>query len=191
MYVIVSHMRYISVSDSLVRVLDEVRSVLQEFNASISVNEREAIAEITLHEDTTNELSIREFITAVNAGYPVSEASQLLYIHDKTLFEVDVQKNTRNQNECERQIGRIIGKNGSIKEKIEKSTQTDLIISNSVVYILGTFRNCSEARDVVYSILEGMPITQACKHLKRYEDVTQVLDEPTPDTRSQHKEMFD
>jgi ribosomal RNA assembly protein len=184
-------MRYISVSDSLVRVLDEVRSVLQEFNASISVNEREAIAEITLHEDTTNELSIREFITAVNAGYPVSEASQLLYIHDKTLFEVDVQNNTRNQNECERQIGRIIGKNGSIKEKIEKSTQTDLIISNSVVYILGTFRNCSEARDVVYSILEGMPITQACKHLKRYEDVTQVLDEPTPDTRSQHKEMFD
>lgn len=191
MYVILSHMRYISVSDSLIRVLDEVRSVLQDFNASISVDEREAIAEITLHENTTNELSLREFITAVNAGYPVSEASQLLYIHDKTLFEIDVQTNTRNQNECERQIGRIIGKNGSIKEKIEKSTQTDLIISDSVVYILGTFRNCSEARDVVYSILEGMPITQACKHLKRYEDVSQVIDEPTPDTRSQHKEMFD
>jgi len=184
-------MRYISVSDSLVRVLDEVKSVLRDFNASISVNEREAIAEITLEEDNTHELSIRDFITAVNAGYSVSEASQLLYIHDKTLFKVDVQKNTRNQSECTRQIGRIIGKNGSIKEKIEKSTQTDLIITDTVVYILGTFRNCSEARDVVYSILEGMPIKQACKHLKRYEDIKQVVEEPTPDTRAQHKEMFD
>jgi len=36
-----------------------------------------------------------------------------------------------------------------------------------------------------------MPIKQACKHLKRYEDIKQVVEEPTPDTRAQHKEMFD
>jgi rRNA processing protein Krr1/Pno1 len=183
-------MRYISVSDSLMRVLDEVESILRDFNASISVDEQAAMAEITVHGDNASELSIRQFIRAVNAGFSVKDAAQLLYIQDKTIFDIDVRENTRNMKECDRQIGRVIGKHGSVKEKIEKSTQTDVLITDKTVYILGTFRNCSEARDIVYSIIEGMPITQACRHMKRYSDIKQVVDDPHPNTRSQHENMF-
>jgi len=114
---------------------------------------------IRIDGDSFNVLKARDIITAVGRGFSPKRAMMLLE-NGYTLEIITMGGET--ENTIVRLRGRVIGRNGLARKKIEKKTGTMISVYGKTISIIGPYENTRKAREVVVMLLEGK------KHVKAF-----------------------
>ncbi len=99
-----------------------------------------------------------EVLTIYVSSYDIifQDAMVLLRLEDMYIdsFEIKDVK-TLNGEHLARAIGRLAGKNGKTKNTIENASRTRIVLADSKIHILGSYRNIRVAKDAMVSLIMG------------------------------------
>ncbi len=139
--------------------LDEITGLL---DAEIRVDG----GEVTIDGDPLEERRAYRIVQAIGRGFAPEEALRLLE-DNAALCVLDVSEFASNENGRERLKGRVIGRDGEAREKIENETGTEIAVYGKTVSILGDAGHVEVARQAVVMLLEGRSHGTAYSYLDR------------------------
>jgi ribosomal RNA assembly protein len=126
----------------------------------------------------------KNVVSAIARGFSPENAFNLLR-EDFSLEIISLDEFIKNSKHRHTQIkGRVIGREGRIKQIIEKRFRCILSVYGKTVSIIGPEENLKEARDVVEKILSGAKHSTILKSIKRsslLEGYKEVKDEKIDD----------
>lgn len=125
----------------------------------IRFNPKTRCVEMRTSEHTTETGALQkaaDFVRAFTLGYDVDDAMVLLRMDEMFVdsFEVKDVK-TLNGDHMARAIGRLAGKGGKTKNTIENASRTRIVLADSKIHILGSYRNIRVAKDAIVSLIMG------------------------------------
>jgi RNA-binding protein PNO1 len=125
----------------------------------IRFNPKTRAVEIRTSEHTTESSALQkaaDFVRAFTLGFDVDDAMVLLRLDDMYVdsFEVKDVK-TLNGEHMSRAVGRLAGKSGKTKNTIENASRTRIVLADSKIHILGSYRNIRVAKDAIVSLIMG------------------------------------
>lgn len=135
----------------------ETRKVLEEkTHTTLTIDSEEGIVTI---EGEEAELALRgvEVINAINRGFSPERAFSLLDDEDLLLDVIDLSSSGDSQRHLDRIRGRIIGRDGTAREQIERLTSTQISVLGKTVAIIGLPEPLRTARAAIDMITRGVP----------------------------------
>lgn len=96
------------------------------------------------------------FISAILEGFKVEDSISILKYKDVFIDKFDINEVRKlRPNHMSRAIGRIIGRNGKIKETIEHFSKCKFLLINQRIVLLGCIENIKVARDAICRLIQG------------------------------------
>lgn len=123
--------------------------------------------EITIEgEDPLEEIRAYNIIKAIGRGFSLEDALKLLE-DNSSICIIDVSDYASTENSKVRLKGRVIGREGKAKRKIEKETNTKICVYGKTVSIIGKVQNVEIAKKTVELLLEGRSHSSAFNWMQK------------------------
>lgn len=158
--------RYLSIPEERVSVLiGDGGSTLDEIQELVDATIHVEGNEVEIDGDPLEERRAYNIVKAIGRGFAPDRALRLLE-DNSTLCVIDVTDFASTDNGKERLKGRVIGRNGEAREKIENDTDTEIAVYGKTISILGNVGNVEVARQAVTMLLEGRSHATAFRFLE-------------------------
>ncbi|KAL0482862.1 RNA-binding protein [Acrasis kona] len=138
--------------------------IVEKLELQIRMNTKRRTVELRTvpSSETADETTLQkahDFVDAYMQGFEVQDALALLRLDDIYVESFDVKdvKRSLQGDQLSRTIARIAGKGGAVKYTIENATKTRLVVADSRIHILGSFRNIQIARNAIVDLVLGSP----------------------------------
>jgi RNA-binding protein PNO1 len=136
--------------------------IVEKLELQIRMNTKRRAVELRTTANTTEETALQkahDFVESFMLGFDIQDSLALLRLDDIYVESFDVKdvKRSLQGDHLSRAIARIAGKGGAVKFTIENATKTRLVIADSRIHILGSFRNIQIARNAVVDLVLGSP----------------------------------
>jgi|AntRauMinimDraft_3_1070383.scaffolds.fasta_scaffold01676_5 ribosomal RNA assembly protein len=160
---------YVNVPDDRFNLLkNKMKDKLEyETGADISIDDEVKTVNIK-HSNSIKELDTKLIIEAISMGFSLPVALQLIRNPVSRFEKIDIRELTKHDREFDRQMGRIIGKDGRTKELISELTETNIVIKRDIVGVLGSLDDVMKARDAILQLIDGTPHSRVYNDLEKY-----------------------
>ncbi len=146
--------------------IGEDGETLEEITDLLDVEIEVEGAEVNIEGDPLEELRAFNIVKAIGRGFSPERALRLL--EDNTdLCVMDVTDFASSENGKQRLKGRVIGRDGETREKLENDTDTEIAVYGKTVSILGNVQNVEIARQAVRMLLEGASHSTAYQYIEK------------------------
>lgn len=150
--------------------MDLYTPVYEQMKIDIRMNLKARKVELKTRSDTpevSNLQKCADFVHAFMLGFDVIDAIALLRLDELYVesFEIKDVKTLRGEH-LSRAIGRLSGKGGKTKFAIENASKTRIVIADTKIHILGSYRNIRVARDSLCSLILGSPAGKVYSKLR-------------------------
>jgi len=108
-----------------------------------------------------------DVVRAVGRGFTPDVALSLLDDELRMFELIELDEQTRNKNDLQRQKGRLIGENGRTRELMEELTGAHVVIYGTTLGIIGQPDEVEAVRRAVGMILDGAPHGAVYSFLER------------------------
>lgn len=119
--------------------------------------------EVTISGEPLDVLTAEKIVLALGRGFKIDDAL-LLLDEEYTLHILPIAKK---RNDLVRLKGRLIGREGKIKRRIEKITGVKISVSGKTVSIIGKIEDVDLATAAIQMILEGRKFATVFRFLER------------------------
>ena len=106
----------------------------------------------------------KDAMSLLSFGAPMQLAEKVLG-DESVLLQMDLEDPIQPTSNLKRTFARLIGKNGSVKQRIESATNTSIFIKEPKVLVLGSFESVEKAREAITRIVKGQPIPAVYRYL--------------------------
>lgn len=107
-------------------------------------------------DDPVDVWHVANVIRAVSRGFP-PEIARKLFKPDYTYEIINISKFVRNERDLRRKRGRLIGRNGSARKRLQILTKTQIRVKGKTAAILGKKQGVDAAHQAIIKLLRGSP----------------------------------
>lgn len=144
-----------------------MREIESRAEVRLNIDSENGSVEVEKTGDPLRALKGPEIVKAIGRGFAPDEALSLLD-DDMMMFDiVDIDAAARNQNDLERQKGRLIGENGRTRELMEELSGASVVIYGTTLSIIGQPPQVDAVRSAAEMILDGAPHGSVYSFLER------------------------
>lgn len=135
--------------------------LVEQLHLQVRFNTRQRVVELRTDpksqtEDNNHIQKAADFVRAFALGFEVDDAMALLRLEDIFIDSFEIRDvKTLSGDHLGRAIGRLAGKSGRTRATIENASRTRIVLADSKIHILGSYRNIRVAKDAIVSLIMG------------------------------------
>jgi len=160
----------VQISDKFLNRIKKDPNILKEAekmtNTQVIINDKDFTASIISTNDKSDNLKMRDYILCISYGLSEEESKKILE-QDSILYIIDLKDILNDREDLRRVMGRIIGEDGKVKQKISEATDVTIHITDSKILLLGNYEDVEYARQAIQKIVDGSPHSVVFKFLDK------------------------
>ncbi|KAM0329969.1 hypothetical protein ACHAQA_004137 [Verticillium albo-atrum] len=145
--------------------------LVDHLKLQVRMNPRRKSVELRTSKATLDNSALQkgeDFVRAFTLGFDVDDAIALLRLDDLYIetFEIKDVRQVMGDNAQTRAVARIAGSGGKVKFAIENASRTRIVLADTRIHILGSFKNIALARESIVSLILGKPPSKVYGNLR-------------------------
>ncbi|CRK42498.1 hypothetical protein BN1708_008784 [Verticillium longisporum] len=145
--------------------------LVDHLKLQVRMNPRRKSVELRTSKHTLDDSALQkgeDFVRAFTLGFDVDDAIALLRLDDLYIetFEIKDVRQVMGDNAQTRAVARIAGSGGKVKFAIENASRTRIVLADTRIHILGSFKNIALARESIVSLILGKPPSKVYGNLR-------------------------
>ena len=146
---------------------ETMREIERRADARLDIDSENGAVRVKENGDPVKGLKAPDIVRAIGRGFAPDEALALLEDEMMMFDLIDVKRASRNENDLNRQKGRLIGKGGRTRELMEELTGATVVIYGSTLGVIGMPKQVEVVRAAVEMLLDGAPHGAVYSFLER------------------------